>query len=165
MITSQKAHLARTYPNAQYAAVLDIDDTALKVTGQKRVRRMNAIWMLYQFLVNAGITVFFVTARWDATMDYTTRQLMTHGYTDWKHVYLRASNHDMNRTDDFGKYKREAREDVRKQGYVVLVNCGDQWYDFFVKPPPQISSLDSTKCHVFANPEEGNLLCVKMPFA
>lgn len=120
------------------AAIFDIDETLLK-NGEYYGKSEDdyAVQpcgkMLFNWCVKNGVTIFLVTARAksDRARDYAVEQLDKLGYDVKKNVkglYMTSSEYD--EEDDAGaSFKAEARKKILKEGYTVVMNCGDRWTD------------------------------------
>lgn len=127
------------------AIVLDIDETALsnynylfhndfginqKSVNQKMVQSEETIipstYKLYQLATTNHVAVFFITGRPENYRKGTKKNLIEHGYTQWKKLYLRANDFHGSSTAD---YKMVARHEIVEQGYDIVLNMGDQYSD------------------------------------
>lgn len=146
-------------PDAQgqgtLAIVLDIDDTALSTWANLSANDFGLIkngpcdlprgpcgWPAWQALGEApaieptlalsqqarhlGLAVFFISGRDEKYREATARNLRTSGYADWSRLILRTSHtHDRSAAD----FKAPARRELVQQGYVIVLNMGDQESD------------------------------------
>ena len=139
------------------AIVLDIDDTALSTWANLSANDFGLIkhgpcnlpggpcgWPAFQALGEApaiepvlalaqkarqlGLAVFFISGRRDTYRDATARNLRTSGYPDWAGLILKDSATRAHHTpaEDF---KAPARRKLVEQGYVIVLNMGDQESD------------------------------------
>ncbi len=81
---------------------------------------------LYNFIINKGIKVFFVTGRSQLRRKVTEDNLRSAGFTHWEKLYLRPQNDD---NFSVAPYKTNVRRDIESQGYRIIANIGDQESD------------------------------------
>lgn len=80
-----------------------------------------------------GLAVFFISGRNEKFREATARNLRTSGYADWNGLILRTMRthdrtthpHDRSAAD----FKAPARRELVQQGYVIVLNVGDQESD------------------------------------
>ncbi len=80
----------------------------------------------YQFAVDNGFSIFFITGRREAIKCSTKRNLMRQGFKQWNQLYCKPDNYSGYSAID---YKQKARADIVKQGYTIVANIGDQQSD------------------------------------
>jgi len=151
------ARVAKTDAQSQgkLAIVLDIDDTALSTWANLSANDFGLIksgpcdlprgpcgWPAWQALGEApaieptlalwqqarrlGLAVFFISGRGEKYREATARNLRSSGYADWDSLILRAPRtHDRSAAD----FKAPARRELVQQGYVIVLNMGDQESD------------------------------------
>lgn len=124
------------------AVVLDIDETSLSNypdilllnfggSLDEMAKRENrgkdpvilATLQLYNFAKQNGVSVFFITGRPGWMMPATVRNLRSAGYRNWNGLVLRAKG---NMKQPAEVYKTAVRKKLESQGYVIVVNMGDQ---------------------------------------
>lgn len=71
------------------------------------------------------VNVFFVTGRPDRLQAITETNLLRAGYAGWTGIFLRPQNGPPTVT----AYKSGVRRQISNQGYVIILNIGDQWSD------------------------------------
>ncbi|MEO8401943.1 MAG: HAD family acid phosphatase [Gammaproteobacteria bacterium] len=144
-LKSRLERAQRTHKNKKMAVVLDIDETALSNYpdlyrmgfGGSPLEINSAIdkgvdaaiaptLKLYRYAKANNISVFFITGRTEKNRASTEKNLAASGYQNWDGISLRA--------DDFkdksaAAYKINARNLIEKQGYVIVLNIGDQQSD------------------------------------
>jgi predicted secreted acid phosphatase len=133
-------------PSAQpLAMVLDIDETSLsnypdmvKMTFGGRLVDINKAvckgldpaiqptLALYQFAKANHIAVFFISGRRENCKQATINNLNNVGYHDWDGLFLRP-NTDHNHS--VIPFKTSVRSHLTQQGYVIMLNMGDQESD------------------------------------
>jgi acid phosphatase len=81
---------------------------------------------LYNYAKQNGVAVFFVTGRPGWMMPSTVRNLRNAGYKNWDGLILRSK---ANKKQSAEAYKTVVRQKLEDQGYVIVVNLGDQESD------------------------------------
>lgn len=151
------ARAARIEPGSsgKLAIVLDIDDTALSTWPNLMANDFGLIkhggcaipegpcgWSAWQERAQApaieptralaelaqdlGLAVFFITGRHEKYRDATERNLQAAGYHGWTGLVLKSTHgHDPSAAD----YKGPARQKLEQDGYVIVLNMGDQESD------------------------------------
>jgi predicted secreted acid phosphatase len=133
------AHLPSGH--AKPALVLDIDETSLSnyaglvtsgftaagtvataATGTDTA--IAPTLALYHDAIAHGVAVFFITGRPELIKSVTESNLTSVGYDEgWSGLYFKPSEAD---TEQF---KSSTRESIKKSGYKIIVNVGDQQSD------------------------------------
>jgi hypothetical protein len=137
------------------AIVLDIDGTAIfhSMTPQGvelEVVRNEFIYQVYTRALELGFKVFFVTARIDlitetaavgrrkkksvepattvfCNHENTIQELHRAQFSQFEGVYMRNASYEQDPC--YSLYKWECRGLIEAQGYVIVLNAGDQWAD------------------------------------
>ena len=73
-----------------------------------------------------GLAIFFITGRNETYRDATARNLRAAGYADWNGLILKTEHKRDRSAADF---KAPARRQLTEQGYVIVLNMGDQESD------------------------------------
>jgi predicted secreted acid phosphatase len=81
---------------------------------------------LYRQARQAGIAVFFITGRPGMLRAATERNLRAAGYDQWQELIMRTGGY---RTESVISYKSAARAAIERQGYMIVLNMGDQESD------------------------------------
>ena len=116
--------------------VLDIDGTVLINNYDDETKSKKCV-VGFKELVDAcsdhQITVFCITARCEDedTRKYTTRQLNKCQIGPIEHIYLRPED------AEYSTYKYNARRDIEKKGYSILLTIGDQFADISKEEMPK----------------------------
>ena len=139
------------------AIVLDIDDTALSTWANLSANDFGLIkhgpcdlprgpcgWPAFQALGEApaiepvldlsqkarqlGLAVFFISGRRETYREATARNLRTSGYADWTGLILNDSTARAHH-EPMAAFKALARRKLVEQGYVIVLNMGDQQSD------------------------------------
>lgn len=137
--------LQNNHSSQPLAIVLDIDETSLsnypdmvKMNFGGTFEAMNQAicngvdpaiqptLALYQFAKTHHIAVFFVTARTEDCRSATIRNLTQTGFKDWDGLILRPLD-DHRISSSF--FKTNARVEIEKHGYDIVLNMGDQQCD------------------------------------
>lgn len=127
------------------AVILDIDETSLSnyekmlrgdfsvssAEFHKEVQAANApaiapMLDLYQEIVKHGISVFFITGRYESEREVTQLNLTKAGYKNWAGLYLRPNEYS---APSIIPFKSGARAMISKQGYTIIAAIGDQYSD------------------------------------
>jgi predicted secreted acid phosphatase len=129
------AHLAANKNGKPLAIIFDIDDTALS-NYPKLLKRdfssteteinksyndpsspaIQPTLELYQFAKAHQVDVFFITGRPEAYRQPTEQNLKLMGYKNWNALIMRRD-------------KAEARNEIEKKGYDIVLNMSDQARD------------------------------------
>jgi len=127
------------------AVVFDIDDTALsyyeldkeisfgyvpelwdKWIDDEIVPAIPQVKKLYDFLINRGFRIIFLSGRKDYNYAGTIRNLDSAGYTKFDTLIVRNKNeYDL----DALNFKSSKREKLTTRGYNIVGTVGDQWSD------------------------------------
>jgi hypothetical protein len=138
------------------AIVLDIDETSLSSYCEEKREDLGYIPSMYDDWVisaeasvpipgtvrlfnharAAGLSVFFITGRsgkgtaHDQT-EATARNLAAAGYKDWQGLTMHDASYT---TKDTTTFKSQVRAGLIAQGYLLILNVGDQWSDLMDPP-------------------------------
>jgi len=146
---------ARRGPHEKLALILDIDDTALSTYQEMLdadfaynpsvfdawVQRGDApaipgTLRLYREAQKLGVSVFFISGRWETERVATERNLRTDGFDKWKLLVMRPAAPGSQTT---GAFKAVVRGQIVSAGYMLALNVGDQWSDLEGKPEAEYS--------------------------
>lgn len=125
--------------------VIDVDDTALsnyhisKKVGfgyvhyivQEEVLKGESpaipeMKSLYDFLINRGFKIIFLTGRKDFEYEATYKNLKQTGYTEFDTLIVRSpGEYELSPAE----YKSDKRTDLVNAGYKIEGSIGDQWND------------------------------------
>ncbi len=144
IIRQAKNNAHSTHPK-KLAIVLDIDETSLSNYKRMAARQFVAnreqlfqevlaadapaikpMLSLYSHALKQGVAIFFVTGRREAGREATIKNLKSAGYHDWSGLYLRPINYKLT---SIIPLKTQARAEIRKQGYTIIADIGDQYSD------------------------------------
>ncbi|MED7788310.1 HAD family acid phosphatase [Francisella sp. 19X1-34] len=129
------------------AIVLDIDETSLnhykslkdvgfpqeenhsiwdKLLAKTDVEPIKPTLDFYQYCINKGIKVFFISARFATYLDATKQALQNAGYVDFEDVFVFPEDITIYSSENFKNFKAEKRAYIESLGYKVLISIGDQ---------------------------------------
>ena len=81
---------------------------------------------LYDFLIDKGFNVIFISGRKDYHYDGTIRNLFSAGYAEFDTLIVRSKmEYELDAVD----YKSNEREKLTSRGYKIVGTVGDQWSD------------------------------------
>lgn len=148
---NKRVTLNRASANPQkLAIIIDIDETALSNiptllrVGFSRKQKyfcpgafetrdlaIPQVLSLFNQAKALGVSVFFISGRSKKGLSSTIQSLHNVGYKGWAGIYLIPSNY----RNKAGKYsivsfKAQARNKITNDGYVIVLNLGDQNSDF-----------------------------------
>lgn len=128
------AQQRKEWPHHKLAVVFDIDDTAIPVQTQKVTPEFKQV---YDIARKNNYYVFFVTARVEEGGNgaATLRQLKQSGFDHIDGLFMMPVEHL--HAQNFSLYKFEAREQIHRSGYNIVLNAGDGWHDLMLLPPYQ----------------------------
>ena len=87
---------------------------------------INPTLELYRYAKANNVAVFFVTGRGEPDRAATEKNLTQAGYKNWDGLILKPSDY---KEKSASIYKINARSDIEKQGYTIVLNIGDQQSD------------------------------------
>lgn len=127
------------------AIVLDIDETAL--SNYPAMLRLDfggtykEMWedaykgsdgailptlKLFRYAKEKNIAIFFITGRYEPEREVTVKNLAKVGFTDYDKLILRSDGYLKMSTSE---YKSAVRKQLTDEGYLILLNVGDQLSD------------------------------------
>ena len=141
--------IAQTKGHQKLAIILDIDDTSInnypiekehdfastlpmiEETFRRSHEANPAILSLYNYAKAHGVAVFFITGRPQPFYDITVENLKLAGYKNWNKLYTHSniSREASIKQNASTNYKQAVRQSLRKQGYEIVLNIGDQATD------------------------------------
>ncbi len=106
-----------------------------------QARAIIPVQTIYDTAVRGKVAVFFITGRPEAARASTERNLREVGYDTWTKIFYKPTDNPALTTMGF---KTDVRRKLEKEGYVIVVNIGDQYSDlaggyaerFFKLPNP-----------------------------
>lgn len=107
------------------AVCFDIDGTVLINMKNGRTKCQNYMKLLVDACAQAGISIFYVTARPDEPENrkYTEKQLRSCGLDLHHTLYMMPAR------AEYGNYKWHCRRNIESAGYTILLSVGDQFAD------------------------------------
>lgn len=125
--------------------IFDVDETALnnyglaKLMGFGYVYDLNKKWNeelkapaieqtkdLYNYLLNKGFKIIFLTGRNSNEYDVTYKNLIQEGYTQFDTLITQSKDDQKLKAQEF---KSKTRTELTNQGYIIVGTVGDQWTD------------------------------------
>ncbi|MGB7292077.1 MAG: HAD family acid phosphatase [Thermodesulfobacteriota bacterium] len=131
--------------NQKLAIVFDIDETAL--SNYQHMLKLNfgripqlvvediekaedpaieTTFKLYEYAKEKGVAIFFITGRQERLRDATQKNLKSVGYVEWDGLYLKPNDY---KEKSVISYKSSTRKRIQEEGYIIVVNVGDQFSD------------------------------------
>jgi acid phosphatase len=142
-------------PAEKLAIVLDIDETTLSNYPElidadfannakvfdawvmsSRGQAIGGTARLYKEAQRLGVTIFFITGRSEAERTVTERNLREQGFEGWDRLYMRPPDGPKQTTSE---YKSSRRRQIVDQGFVLVLNVGDQWSDLRGAPQAELN--------------------------
>lgn len=81
---------------------------------------------LYSYAINHGVTVFFITGRKEKIRAATERNLKDVNFATYKHLYMEPNTYNKSSAVP---YKVAMRKKIKRNGYDIVINIGDQYSD------------------------------------
>ncbi|MEO8231034.1 MAG: HAD family acid phosphatase [Ignavibacteriota bacterium] len=125
--------------------IFDVDETALNNYGLAKlmsfgyVYDLNKKWNeelkapaipqvkdLYNYLLNKGFKIIFLTGRNSNEYDVTYKNLIQTGYTKFDTLITQSKDDQKLKSQEF---KSKVRTELTTQGYEIVGTVGDQWTD------------------------------------
>jgi predicted secreted acid phosphatase len=138
------------------AVVFDIDETTLsnvrhiQANDYGYIPRVWDAWVaegqataifpvqaVYNTAVNAGVDVFFITGRTPDGAAATERNLRQVGYETWTRIFYKPADF----AESTRAFKISARRQLAAEGYLIILNMGDQNSDLVGGYGEKISKL------------------------
>ena len=137
-------------PQEKLALILDIDETTLSNYKEEldndfayipatfdawvvsaQAPAIGGTLRLYKEAQKLGVSIFFITGRWEKERDATERNLRAEGFDRWQELTMRSEEDG---SETIGEFKAEIRRRIAAKGYTLALNVGDQWSDLKGKP-------------------------------
>jgi acid phosphatase len=131
--------------NKKFAIILDIDETSLsnypdllamdfggsakeidEAEGKGTDPVIRPTLKLYRYAKENNISIFFITGRTENFRSITEKNLDHAGFKNWDGLILKPENY---KEKTAAIYKIQARQQIEKQGYDIILNIGDQQSD------------------------------------
>ncbi|WOK96877.1 hypothetical protein Cni_G05585 [Canna indica] len=84
---------------------------------------------LYKKVLSLGVKVVFLTGRGEESREITSANLRRAGFEQWEKLLLRGEGDKRTAL----AYKSSERKKLRREGYRIVGNIGDQWSDILGK--------------------------------
>lgn len=84
---------------------------------------------LFNFAKEKGFAVFFVTGRPESQRQVTLANLQEAGYSGWSELYMEPDAKPGQTKAPARVFKPQARQEIEKKGYRIVLNIGDQASD------------------------------------
>lgn len=144
-----KSHIAnrikKAKSNEKLAIVFDVDDTMLTEYEYHEEHDFSQIlpplieWLkkgqipelipildLFNFSKKQKLNIFIITGRFADLKDPTIINLNYDGYKDWNEIFFHPIEHSYASAEEF---KTAVRKKITEDGYIIIVNIGDQLSD------------------------------------
>jgi len=144
----------RRRPSERLALILDIDDTTLSTYAEMlgadfaydkptfdqwldlaQAPAISGTLRLYKEAQRLGVSIIFITGRYEFQRGATERNLRAQGFDNWKLLLMRPDHG----SQTIGAFKSAARGQIADAGYTLALNVGDQWSDLRGKPEAEYS--------------------------
>lgn len=145
VIKEAKEKFANIKVSKNSVVIFDVDETALnnfglaKQMGFGYVYDLNKKWnaelkapaieqtkVFYNYLLNKGFKIIFLTARNSNEYDVTYKNLIQEGYTIFDTLITQSKEDQKLKSEEF---KSKVRIELTNQGYEIVGTVGDQWTD------------------------------------
>jgi acid phosphatase len=87
---------------------------------------IGATLKLYEYAKDKGVAIFFITGRHEKLRNATQKNLKSVGYNEWDGLYLKPNDY---KEKSVIPYKSSTRKRIQEEGYIIVVNIGDQFSD------------------------------------
>lgn len=144
-VNNAKKEFDKIIPLSHSAVIFDIDETALSNYSFNKewdfgfVEKYWDIWVdsakapaitevqdLYNYLVDRGFKIIFITGRKDYQYDSTKKNLIQAGYKNFDTLIVRQpAEYNLTALE----FKSEKRTELSSKGYDIAGTIGDQWSD------------------------------------
>jgi len=138
-------HFAKVACPFDKTVIFDIDDTvlstfnleksiqfgyvhniAIAAENRGKLPAIPATKRLYDFIVDRGFHVVFISGRTSEEYEATRRNLIEQGFTKFDAIIMRSPE-EIKLTAQ--NYKKQWRKQLEKDGYSIASSVGDQWSD------------------------------------
>jgi acid phosphatase len=145
VITDAKRKFSDVEFKQNSVVIFDVDETALNNYGLAKqmdfgyVYELNKKWNeelkapaipqvqeLYNYLLNRGSKIIFLTGRNYSEYDVTYKNLIQAGYTKFDTLITQREDEQNLKSQEF---KSKKRTELANQGYEIVGTVGDQWTD------------------------------------
>lgn len=145
VVNDAKKKLDKVEVESNSAVIFDVDETALNNYGLAKmmdfgyVYDLNKKWNeelkatafkpvkdLYDYLLNKGFKIVFLTGRNSNEYDVTYKNLIKEGYTEFDTLITQSKEDQKLKSQEF---KSKIRTELTNKGYQIVGTVGDQWTD------------------------------------
>lgn len=145
IIKDAKVKFDRVEVNKNSVVIFDVDETALNNYGLAKqmdfgyVYDLNKKWnaelkapaipqvkYLYNYLINRGAKIIFLTGRNHIEYDVTYKNLVHTGYNKFDTLITQREDEQRLKSQEF---KSKKRTELKNKGYEIIGTVGDQWTD------------------------------------
>lgn len=145
------------------AVVFDVDSTLLE-RDQYTLKRIDAIYNVFEFCQRKNISCHIVTARLDCDLGKQelskVMKQMNMKLSKFHYTYMRPSDIEIN-TRGLEKFKTQCRQEISNRGYTIVANIGDNWHDLGYLSN-SLKKLDETKSYIAFFPGH-TTVSIKLP--
>src|SRR5574338_190317 len=145
VVNDAKKKFDKVEVESNSAVIFDVDETALNNYGLAKmmdfgyVYDLNKKWNeelkatafkpvkdLYDYLLNKGFKIVFLTGRNSNEYDVTYKNLIKEGYTEFDTLITQNKEDQTLKSQEF---KTKIRTELTHKGYQIVGTVGDQWTD------------------------------------
>lgn len=145
VVNDAKKKFDKVEVESNSAVIFDVDETALNNYGLAKmmdfgyVYDLNKKWNeelkatafkpvkdLYDYLLNKGFKIVFLTGRNSNEYDVTYKNLIKEGYTEFDTLITQSKEDQKLKSQEF---KSKIRTELTNKGYQIVGTVGDQWTD------------------------------------
>lgn len=145
VVNDAKKKFDKVEVESNSAVIFDVDETALNNYGLAKmmdfgyVYDLNKKWNeelkatafkpvkdLYDYLLNKGFKIVFLTGRNSNEYDVTYKNLIKEGYTEFDTLITQNKEDQKLKSQEF---KSKIRTELTNKGYQIVGTVGDQWTD------------------------------------
>ena len=90
-----------------------------------RLTPIKPVLDLYDFAKSKGVSIFFLTGRYDTSRESTSSNLTAAGYAGWTDLLFRPSGN----SQTAAIMKAGVRRGIEQKGYKIIFDIGDQLSD------------------------------------
>lgn len=145
VVNDAKKKFDKVEVESNSAVIFDVDETALNNYGLAKmmdfgyVYDLNKKWNeelkatafkpvkdLYDYLLNKGFKIVFLTGRNSNEYDVTYKNLIKEGYTEFDTLITQSKEDQKLKSQEF---KTKIRTELTNKGYQIVGTVGDQWTD------------------------------------
>ena len=145
IVNDALSHFKRISTANKATVIFDIDDTVLSDYADAKsisfgyIPKLSHEWVLradapaipqtkrlYDYLIDRGFTIVFLTGRKHNEHDASAKNLKTQGFTQFDRLIVRQEDEESLTAK---QYKTKHRKKLSAEGYRIVGSIGDQWSD------------------------------------